>query len=254
MYRTCPFARLQSNPGHVGSFALCSTRVRAIMMSRRPHVPRFFPDLSFVSLVDWLTAASRQARRLRSFRRRRLVPPRIWWEVSLLVTASCGGRSGKPADAFQIALSPASFPTRLSLQQQVHVERDGRDADFDAVLDISPEAVTLVGLGFGQRLFTLRYDGTRLEESRSPFLPRDVRGRDVLSDIQLALWPADAVRAALPARWTLRDDPGVRVLSKGDEAITSITYDSLPRWKGLVTLHNKQFGYRLVIRPAPEQQ
>ena len=166
----------------------------------------------------------------------------------LLLTLACGGRRANQADQIHLALSPSAFPERVSLQQHVDVDYAGRQTDFDAVLDIAPEAMTLVGLKFGQRIFTIKYDGSKLEESRSMFLPRDVRARDVLSDLQLALWPADAVRDALPAGWTLRDSDNTRVLAKGAEDVTTITYDGSPRWIGTILLDNRALGYRLKIR------
>ena len=163
---------------------------------------------------------------------------------------ACHRQSLTPPDHLQLALTPSSFAQRITLQQRVHVERDGREVDFDAVLDIGPDSLTLVGVALSQRVFTLRYDGTRLVETRSPMLPREVRGVDVLSDLQLALWPEAAVRAALPTGYALRDTEGQRVLSTGDEEIATITYDGSPRWIGRVTVNNKQFGYRLVIQSA----
>jgi|GEM_PF-75475 hypothetical protein len=177
--------------------------------------------------------------------------------LALVLVTACRGAAAAPPvpdDRPLLALSPVSFAGSLSVQQRVHVERDGRIVDFDAVLEVSPDMVTLVALGFGTRLFTLRYDGTKLDEARSPMLPRDVRGSDILSDMQLSLWPADAVRAALPSGWSLRDAPNARTLLKGADEITNITYDTMPRWKGKVTLQNHQFGYRLVITTVPENK
>lgn len=186
-----------------------------------------------------------------------VVERRVWRLLSVVAVfalttslEACGGRTAPPPDHLQLALAPASFAQRITLQQRVHVERDGREVDFEAVLDIGPDSLTLVGMAFGQRILTLRYDGTRLVESRSPMLPREVLGADVLSDLQLALWPLDAVRAALPSGYTLRDADAVRVLSMGDEEIAIISYDGSPRWIGRVTVINRQFAYRLVIQSA----
>ena len=171
-----------------------------------------------------------------------------------LLLAACRGTVPPPVprDRLQLALSPVSFAGSISVQQQVHVERDGRTVDFDAVLEVTPQLVTLVGLGFGQRLFTLRYDGTKLEESRSAMLPADVRASDVLSDMQLALWPIEAIRATLPDGYALRDESLRRILSKGDAEITIINYSDPTRWKGQLTIESKAFRYRLVIRTVPD--
>lgn len=158
-----------------------------------------------------------------------------------------------PSNRWRLALAPSAFPETLSLQQQVKVEQAGRTVDFDAVLDISPDAVTLVGMAFNQRVFTLKYDGKTLQETRSAMLPREVQGGDVLSDLQLALWPTDVVRAALPAGWSLADSASTRVLSEADTVRTSISYSSAPRWSGTISLNNRQFDYRLTIRSAVQR-
>jgi hypothetical protein len=174
--------------------------------------------------------------------------------MAMVLLGACHAAPAPPPDRLHIALSPASFAERLSLQQRVHVEQAGREVDFDAVLDIDSTTITLVGMMMGQRIFTLRYDGSNVTESRSAFLPKEVRAEDVLSDIQLALWPAEAVRSALPAGWSLGDDSTKRVLSQDGIPRTTITYAATPRWTGVVTLQDEQFGYRLVIRSVAADQ
>ena len=203
----------------------------------------------------WSLMRPAQRRMFRSCGGHVVVERRGWrfpscFAVLVLTTSldGCSGRAAPPPDHLQLALAPAGFAQRITLQQRVHVERDGREVDFEAVLDIGPDSLTLIGIAFGQRILTLRYDGIRLIESRSPMLPREVLGADVLSDLQLALWPADAVRAALPSGYTLRDADTMRVLSMGDEEIATINYEGSPRWIGRVTVNNKQFAYRLVIQ------
>lgn len=172
--------------------------------------------------------------------------------LTLLSPLPACRHSAPPTDInrLRIALSPAAFPQSISLQQHVEVAQGGKSVDFEAVLDVTPEAVTLVGLAFNQRVFTLKYDGVKLQESRSKMLPREVQAGDVLSDLQIALWPADAVRSALPVGWTLKDSEGQRVLSQSDTARTTITYSATPRWSGTITLQNHQCDYRLLIKSA----
>ena len=170
--------------------------------------------------------------------------------LTLTLIAACRGAGPLIPARWRLALTPASFANTLSLQQHVQVEQAGRNVDFEAVLDITPDTVTLVGLAFNQRVFTLKYDGVKLQESRSKMLPREVQAGDVLSDMQLALWPTEVVRSALPVGWSLRDSSGTRVLSESDTVRTSISYSADPRWTGTITLENKQYDYRLVIRSA----
>lgn len=174
--------------------------------------------------------------------------------VALTSAGACRGRA-VPAqpDRWRLALPPAAFMESVSLQQRVKVEQAGRTADFDAILDISPETVTLVGMAFSQRVFTLQYDGQKLKETRSRMLPPEVHAADVLSDLQLALWPAQAVRSALPAGWTLSDSDTARVLMQADTVRTTISYSGTPRFVGTISLASKQFDYRLTVHSAVQR-
>jgi hypothetical protein len=168
------------------------------------------------------------------------------------MVSACRTGNPDPPGRLRLALSPSSFGRTLSLQQQVHAEYADRTVDLDAVLDIAPDSLTLVGMAFGQRMLTLRYNGVKLVEKRHPRLPPDVRGADILTDVQMALWPADAVRAALPAGWTLVETDTLRTLSKDAHEMVTISYDAVPHWSALVTLRNLQYDYRLVIRSVTE--
>jgi hypothetical protein len=174
------------------------------------------------------------------------------WPLAIAAIVACQSAPRNQQDRLTLALSPASFGRALSLQQQVHVEYADRTVDLDAVLDIAPDSLTLVGMAFGQRMLTLRYNGVELHEKRHPMLPRDVRGADILTDMQMALWPGDAVRAALPAGWTLTDSDTLRTLFKDSQPEVTIKYDAVPRWAARVTMRNLQYDYRLVIRSVAE--
>jgi hypothetical protein len=177
---------------------------------------------------------------------------RSLWPLAIAMACACRNAPSGQADRLRLALSPASFGRALSLQQQVHAEYADRTVDLDAVLEITPDSLTLVGMAFGQRMLTLRYNGVKLHEQRNPMLPRDVRGADILTDLQMALWPGDALRAALPPGWTLSESDSLRTLSKNSREMVTISYDAVPRWKSVVTLRNLAYNYRLVIRSATE--
>jgi hypothetical protein len=150
----------------------------------------------------------------------------------------------------QLALPPERFGRSLSLQQQLHISASGHTVDLDAALDITPQRLTLVAMEMGQRVLTLTYADGTLCEQRHPKLPAAVRGRDVLTDLQLALWPADAIRSALPAGWSLADSGDSRALVRNGGVIETIHYSGTRRWTGTITLRNAEYDYDLVIRSA----
>ena len=58
----------------------------------------------------------------------------------------------------------------------------------------------MVGLALGQRMLALHYDGRSLKSWRHPLVPEQLRGEDVLEDLQLTLWPVEVIRESLAGR------------------------------------------------------
>lgn len=176
--------------------------------------------------------------------------------TAILLLAGCASLPHTSAPArLGLRLSPASLGQPLSLQQHLTVEREGRIDELDTALEIDDSQLTLVGLAVGQRVMTLEYDGAQLKTWRHFMLPAQVRGEDVLEDLQLTLWPAAAIAAALPAGWTLQDTASdrTRTLSYDGKPVTVIDYAGPQRWSGTVVLTNLRFHYRLTIATAGNQ-
>lgn len=147
-----------------------------------------------------------------------------------------------------LKLPPAALGASISLHQHLTVERGGRSDVLEVALEVDAQHLNLIGLAFGQRVLTLYYDGRTLESWRHSLLSDQVRAEDVLEDVQLALWPADAIRQALPAGWRLEENGLRRTLFGGATPVTAIEYNGEPRWSGTIELHNLRYHYRLVIQ------
>jgi hypothetical protein len=150
-----------------------------------------------------------------------------------------------------LKLAPAALGQSISLQQHLKVERGARIDELDAALEVDAARVELVGLAFGQRVLTLHYDGKELTTWRHFMLPKQVRADDVLEDLQLTLWPAEAINAALPAGWRVEDHDLRRTVYHDADAVTVIDYSAMPRWSGTAVLNNLTYKYRLTIQSAP---
>jgi hypothetical protein len=164
----------------------------------------------------------------------------------LFALAGCALPKAEP-ERLGLRLPPAGLGQEISLQQHLRVEREGRIDELDVALEVDATELKLVGLALGQRVLTLHYDGHNLKSWRHPMLPAQVRSEDVLEDLQLTLWPVDAIRQSLPAGWHIREDGLERTLLKGSTPMTVIQYDGQPRWSGKVELSNLRYGYRLTI-------
>ena len=166
------------------------------------------------------------------------------------VLAGCASAPQKPP-RLGLMLAPAALGQVLSLQQHLKVERNGRIDELDAALEVDAAHLELVGLAFGQRVLSLSYDGKQIKSWRHAMLPRQVQPEDVLEDLQLTLWPAEAIAQGLPAGWRIQDQGLRRTLYLGDSVVTTIAYSARSRWGGTAILENLRYNYRLTIQSAP---
>lgn len=163
-----------------------------------------------------------------------------------LLLGGCAKPTAPPA-RLGLRLAPAALGASISLQQHLRVEREGRIDELDAVLEVDPQRLDLIGLALGQRILVLHYDGQTLRSWRHSMLPAQLRDEDVLEDVQLALWPVDAIRQALPAGWRLEEDGLRRTLFADSKLVMVIDYSGQPPWSGKIQLSNLRYHYRLII-------
>ena len=158
--------------------------------------------------------------------------------------AGCATSTRPPLDAVPVLrLLPASLGRELAVQQQLTVTVKGQTHRIDVLLEADASAVRIALVSMGQTAARLEWDGQRLTETRSPWLPAVVSGERILSDLQLALWPEAAVRAALPAGWFLDATASGRVLRQDTSTVATVAFPSPLR----VELDQLRDGYRLVI-------
>jgi hypothetical protein len=171
--------------------------------------------------------------------------------ILFLLLAGCATTPAPQPARLGLRLAPAALGASIARQQHLKVERDGRIDELDAALEVDPDHLELVGLAFGQRVLSLSYDGKEFTSWRHVMLPSQVRAEDVLEDLQLTLWPKDAIANALPTGWTIEDDGLRRTLYMNGTVVTVINYQAMPRWSGTVVLENLRYHYRLTIQSVP---
>nr|WP_216293429.1 DUF3261 domain-containing protein [Delftia acidovorans]MCA1067114.1 hypothetical protein [Delftia acidovorans] len=155
-------------------------------------------------------------RRLRlfpAFARRRA--PALFAACAAIITASTlAGCSTEPAarapqgDATppRLALPPAALGCELALQQHLVVQAPGQPAqELDALLEVDAQTVRLALVHLGQRVGVIVWDGQQLQAELSRWWPAQLAPAQVLGDMQLALWPVDAIARDLPASWMLQE-------------------------------------------------
>jgi Protein of unknown function (DUF3261) len=170
--------------------------------------------------------------------------------LSAFISAGCTEPRFQPG-RLALKLPPAALGESVSLQQHLIVEWNGRIDELDAVLEIDPQRLNLIGLVLGQRVFTLHYDGETLQSWRHPMFPSRLRDEDILEDIQLTLWPVEAIQRTLPTDWRIREDGLQRTLFVDGNPVMVVDYSGQPRWSGKIKLSNLRYHYRLMIESVP---
>lgn len=155
-------------------------------------------------------------RRLRDFPAfARRHAPALFAVCAAIITASTlAGCSTAPAarapqgDATppRLALPPAALGCELALQQHLVVQAPGQPAqELEALLEVDAQTARLALVHLGQRVGMIVWDGQQLQAELSRWWPAQLAPAQVLGDMQLALWPTDAIARALPASWMLEE-------------------------------------------------
>lgn len=164
--------------------------------------------------------------------------------------SGCALLPQRPPPALPL-LAPQALGASRSSQQVLHVAYGKHELTLQAALQATPGHDTLIAVGpFGQRFFTLNYDGDTLKADVSPYLPDTLPPRQVLADVELALWPLSAWQQRLAGTgWVLSaPQPGVRRLRYGDRLVAEVYYDDgSDGWNGRFWLVNLAYGYTLDI-------
>lgn len=171
--------------------------------------------------------------------------------LCVLLLAGCATPRERTAGASQavaasmpvLRLPPSALPGTLALQQRLAFRHGKRHDTVDALVESDGANTRLVIHAQGQVALRLDWDGKDLRQQRAQWLPEQLDGERVLSDLQLVFWPIDAVASALPEGWSLREDGKRRVLRQGEAVIATVDYPQPLRAR----LEQHALGYTLDI-------
>lgn len=172
--------------------------------------------------------------------------------LALSACASLLQSAGLP----RFALAPAALGRELAVQQQLRFVIGPVTRSVGAYLEVDADALRLATLAGGQVGLGIEWDGKDLRARRAEWMPESLDPAQLLSDVQLVLWPIEALRAALPADCTLEQTPLLQPLARklvcGEDRVISVRYatpysasGALPR---LIVLEHP--GYRLELESA----
>ena len=142
--------------------------------------------------------------------------------LSVLLLAGCASPGAPGATRSpRLALAPAALRCEAAVQQRITVELPGRPAQqLEALLEVDAEAVRLAFFVVGQGVGSMVWDGWQWHKELSRQWPAQLTPEQVLSDLQLAFWPARAVQRAVQPPWSVEASAtGRRLLRDGREQV-----------------------------------
>jgi hypothetical protein len=148
-----------------------------------------------------------------------------------------------------IKMTPATFGVR-TVEQRMTIAWSGEQRMLEAVLDIRADTMTVIGLAFGARLFSFDYDGEKITETQP--LPGGMSARRIINDLLLVYAPLDALAAALPANWSVREEQGIRRVFQNETLAISIHTVEGSLWQGRAVLDNHALRYQLTLDSREE--
>jgi hypothetical protein len=148
-----------------------------------------------------------------------------------------------------IKMAPATLGVR-TVEQRLNIVWRNEQRVLEAVLDIQADTMTVIGLAFGARLFSFDYDGNKIIETQP--LPGGMSAQRIINDFLLVYAPLDALAAALPTNWSVREEQGIRRVFQDEMLAISIRTVEGSLWQGRVVLDNHALRYQLTLDSREE--
>lgn len=174
--------------------------------------------------------------------------------LSLLTSVWLAGCAllGPPRPPTPPLLAPSALAAEHAASQTLNVAFGKQDLSLQCALQADADEVTLIAVGpLGQRALSLHYDGHKLTSEASPYVPGSFPPGQVLSDLQLVLWPLAAWQAALrDSDWQIVEpNPNLRRLRYRGRLVADVHYadGSHDPWSGHAWLSNLAYGYTIDI-------
>ncbi len=147
---------------------------------------------------------------------------RLGAALSTLVLAACASTPTPDAPRSPLlALKPSALGCEVAVQQRLTLKQAGKPLQqLDALLEVDAQAVRVAFFVVGQGMGSMVWDGRQLDKQLSRHWPAQLVPEQILSDLQLAFWPAQHVQRALQAPWQMDvTDSGRSLLRDGSEQV-----------------------------------
>lgn len=167
--------------------------------------------------------------------------------VFVLLLAAC---NWLPNDLPLLRIDPAALASDRMAEQRLQLVWRDKARTMESVLDLSGGSLRFIGSAMGLRLFSLNYDGERIEENGGVGLPSALPPERIINDMLLIYAPEASLLAALPDGWTLEVQRDRRLLRHDEELVIEVVYHAAAPWLGRTVLRHLLYSYQLTVDSA----
>jgi hypothetical protein len=149
---------------------------------------------------------------------------------------------------------PATLGRAVEAEQLIIARYRNEITVFETLVSATAARLLVVCTDLlGRQAMHIEWTGDDLKAEAAPWVPAELRARNVIADLMLVQWPETAVRAGLAADVAVRDaGPRHRVIAVGGRDVIRIDReDGAPgSWSGRWTYRNLDWGYALDIQSS----
>lgn len=150
-------------------------------------------------------------------------------------------------------MSPASFGKSISIMQSAEITVEGEKHQLIFQTEIQADKIVMVGLMLsGTRLFSLVFDGVKIESEGYSSLIEKIQPGYLLADMQISLWPFLALKEHLKntsgcfqkmlCRIELEQDGLGRRITKSDTEVLTVIFQNENSFKFRHNLRNYEIA------------
>ena len=164
-------------------------------------------------------------------------------------TSQAVRRTSPTSPTWQL-LPPSSLGTTRAANQRLRAAYADQEISLDFAVSVTADRITVIGLvPAGPRMFTVSYDGHQMDARASHEVPAALEPGRLLNDLQLALWPRQALERAFEgSRWRLTEpDERTRRLLRDGRLVAEVHYTTADPWTGRTWLVNFDGGYAITV-------
>jgi hypothetical protein len=145
--------------------------------------------------------------------------------------------------------APPGFPQPRRFDQMVTASFGKRELVFESFVDLGPEAVLVaITAPNGPRLATIDWTKAGIKGDRAASIPAELREENLLADMMLVYWPAQAIEAAMRPDGVVVDHAdGSRTISSGGRAIVEVRRLAATEGVERRVLTNSDLHYTLAL-------